>query len=92
MEPRLERAIRQGLLLYEAFVSGGDTAANERQQFGKSELGQQRRLDRRSATSSLLREADIFRVLLWHVSKVPRADMQERKATNLGTAQPLVCS
>ena len=39
MEPRLERAIRRGLLLYEAFVSGRDTAANERQQFGKSELG-----------------------------------------------------
>src|SRR5258708_7569058 len=42
MEPRLERAIRRGLLLYEAFVSGRDTAANERQQFGKSELGKAR--------------------------------------------------
>ena len=40
MEPRLERAIRRGLLLYEALVSGRDTAANEGQQFGKSELGQ----------------------------------------------------
>jgi hypothetical protein len=40
MEPRLERALRRGLLLYETFVSGRDTAANEPQRFGKSELGQ----------------------------------------------------
>ena len=48
MEPRLERAIRRGLLLYEAFVSGRGTAANERQQFGKFRFGSQADFDQRN--------------------------------------------
>src|SRR3981189_1961444 len=40
-------------------------------------VGQKRRLDRRSATSGLPREADIFRVLR-HVSKVPCAVVEDR--------------
>jgi hypothetical protein len=43
----------------------------------KSELGQKRHLDRRSATSGLPREADIFRVIR-HVSKMPCAVVEDR--------------